>query len=149
MILIHLLLGIIFGQVFGGMIFFILGSLLPDLDHFFVIVRHRNLGIRKLIDSIRYEKRYDIKYKTPLFHSFLALIVFSSAIFLIFGEVWIYFSIAYLLHLLIDWVDVDVKYYLWPLKVEFKGFLPIWSKFEWLLTLTLLIVIFVLYLLGV
>jgi len=33
MILIHLLIGIILGKVFGYYSFFVIGSILPDIDH--------------------------------------------------------------------------------------------------------------------
>ena len=55
------------------------------------------------------------------------------------------FAIAYFLHLMMDWIDIDEKYYLYPLKIKFKGFLPIWSKLEKILTLISLIILIILY----
>ncbi len=145
MIIIHILLAIILGKVFGNMLFFVLGSIILDLDHIYIIIKNRFFSLKKIMQTIKYEKKYNIKYKTPVFHSFLGLIFFSLIIFFFNQKGAIYFSIAYLLHLLIDWIDIDEKYYLYPLKVKFRGFLPIWSTTEKILTLILTIIIIILY----
>jgi hypothetical protein len=140
MIFIHFLIGIILGLSFGNSYLFILGSIFPDIDHIFVIIKNRLFTRKKIIDSIRFEEKFGIRYKTPLFHSLLGLIFFSSILF-IFNKDAILFSIAYFIHLLFDWIDIDEKYYLYPLKIKFKGFLPIWSKQEKILTIILIILI--------
>lgn len=146
MIFIHLLLGLILGKIFGNYFFFILGSILPDLDHLYIIVKNRLFNLNKIIKSIKFEKRFGVKYKTPLFHSFLGLILFSAVIAFFDTKGAVLFATAYFLHLMVDWVDIDEKYYLYPLKVKFKGFLPIWSKLEKILTILLLIILIILYL---
>ncbi len=145
MIFIHLLIGVSLGKIFGNYMFFILGSIIPDLDHVYIIVKNRLFNIKKIINTIKYEDKFKIRYKTPLFHSVLGLILFSL-IFYIFTDKFFYFSLAYLFHLLIDWADVDEKYFLYPLKIKFRGFLPVWSDFEKILTIILLIVILVVHL---
>ena len=148
MILVHLLIGIVLGELYGNYFLFILGSILPDIDHIFIIIKNKIYTLEKIIDSIKYEEKYNLNYKTALFHSLLGLIIFSSVIYIIVGDKAIYFSAAYLLHLLIDWPDIDVKYFLYPLKTKFKGFLPIWSKPELILTIILIITIAILFLLN-
>ncbi len=145
MIFIHLLIGVSLGKFFGNYMFFILGSIIPDLDHVYIIVKNRLFNIKKIINTIKYEDKFKIRYKTPLFHSVLGLILFSL-IFYLFTARFFYFSLAYLFHLLIDWADVDEKYFLYPLKIKFRGFLPVWSDFEKILTIILLIVILVVHL---
>ena len=145
MIFVHLLIGIILGMFFGNYFFFILGSILPDFDHIYVIIKNRFWNFKKIINSIKFERKFNIRYKTPLFHSFLSLILFSIIIYFLNNEKVIYFTIAYFLHLIIDWIDIDEKYYLYPIKIKFKGFLPIWSKFEKILTIILLLLIIILY----
>ena len=145
MILVHLLIGIIFGQIFGHYSFFIIGSILPDIDHLYLIVKNRSFGIKKIVRSIKFEKEFKLNYKTPLFHSLIAMIFFSFIVYIFNNLGAIFFGIAYMSHLLIDWVDIDIKYYLWPFRIKFKGFLPIWSKFEQVLTIVLLIIILVLF----
>lgn len=147
MIFIHLLLGILLGQIFGNYFLFILGSIIPDIDHLYVAIKNGLLKQGIFLDSIRFEKRYKIKYKTPLVHSLLGLIIFSAIVFLFVKWQVIYFSIAYFLHLLADWPDVDEKYYLYPLKIKFKGPLKVFSNPEKIITLALmlLIILFLIY----
>jgi len=61
----------------------------------------------------------------------------------------LYLGIAYLIHLLIDWIDIDEKFYLYPFKIKFNGFLPIWSRFEKIVTIILILVLVILYLLQI
>lgn len=145
MIFVHLLLGIILGKFFGNYFFFIIGSILPDLDHLLIIIKNKFWSIKKIIRTIKYEKKFDIRYKTPFFHSILALILFSTIIYLFDNKATLFFGTAYLMHLLIDWIDIDEKYYLYPLKIKFRGFLPIWSKPEQILTIILTIFVIVLH----
>jgi len=146
MIFIHLILGLILGKLFGNYFFFILGSILPDLDHLYVIIKNKFFSLNKILKSVKFEKRFGVRYKTPLFHSFLGLILFSVIIAFFDTKMATLFAIAYFLHLMVDWVDIDEKYYLYPLKIKFKGFLTIWSKLEEILTIILLIILIILYL---
>ncbi len=132
-------------MIFENYFFFILGSILPDLDHVHIIIKNKLFSFKKIIKTIKYEKRFNIRYKTFLFHSVLGLILFSLIVYLFSKTGAIYFGIAYLLHLLIDWSDIDEKYFLYPLKIKFKGFLPIWSKFEQVLTIIIILLILILY----
>lgn len=94
---------------------------------------------------MKYEKKYKLEYKTPFMHSLLVLLVFTAIAYLFnFGA--IEFGIAYLLHLLIDWLDIDIKYYLYPSRIKFKGFLPIWSDFEKNITLILFFIVILVFL---
>ncbi|MFH1365181.1 MAG: metal-dependent hydrolase [archaeon] len=142
MIFVHLLFGILLGKIFGNYFFFIIGSIFPDLDHLYVLLKNR-IPLKKAIDSIKFEEKYNLKYKTPLFHSLLGLLVFSGILFLFNQKGALIFAIAYFLHLLIDWLDIDEKYYLYPFKIKFKGFLPIWSKSEQILTILLLLLLII------
>ncbi len=146
MIFIHLLLGILLGNISGNYFLFILGSIFPDLDHLYILLKNR-IKINKIVDSIKFEKKYNLKYKTPLFHSLLGLLIFSGIILLFSTKNALIFATAYFLHLLVDWMDIDEKEYLYPAKVKFTGFLPIWSKTEQALTITLLIVLLLRYIL--
>lgn len=146
MIFVHILIGIILGIIFGNYFFFILGSILPDLDHIYIIIKNKLWNLDKITKTLKYEDRFKIRYKTPFFHSLLGLIIFSLIIYFLFGNKTIYFAAAYFLHLLIDWIDIDEKYFLYPFKIKFKGFLPIWSRFEKWLTIVLLIVAIILIL---
>jgi len=142
MIFLHLLLGILLGKIFGNYLFFIIGSVFPDIDHLYILIKNK-VPIKKVIDSIKFEEKYKLRYKTALFHSLLGLSIFSSIILLINWKGTLIFATAYFLHLLIDWLDIDEKYYLYPFKIKFKGILPIWSKAEQILTLAILIILLI------
>lgn len=143
---VHLLIGIILGKFFGNYSFFIIGSILPDFDHIYIMIKNKFFSIQKIKESIKFEKKFGIRYKTPLFHSLLGLILFTIIIYFFNNIGALYFAIAYFLHLLIDWIDIDEKHYLYPFKIKFNGILPIWSKFEQILTMILLIFTLLLYL---
>jgi len=67
MIFIHFLLGILLDILSGDYSFFILGSVFPDIDHVYVIIKNRLFSSNKIIDSIKHETKYNIRYKTPFF----------------------------------------------------------------------------------
>jgi len=148
MILIHLILGIILGKLTNNYLPFILGSIIPDIDHLYIIIKHKlyKNNFKSLLDSIKNEERYKIRYKTPLIHSLLGLIIISLLFFIINKNQLslIYFSSAYFLHLIMDWFDKDIKYYLYPLKIKFKGSLEIWSKMEIFATIITIILLTIL-----
>ena len=145
MIFIHLLLGIILGKIFGSYLFFILGSLVPDLDHIYIIMKNKLWSLKKIKETIKDEEKFGIRYKTPLLHSLLGLLIFTAIVYLFSHTGALYFGSAYFLHLLIDWIDVDEKYFLFPLKIKFKGVLPIWSKFEKILTIILILITIIIH----
>jgi hypothetical protein len=150
MIFLHLILGLILGKFTGQYWLFIIASVFPDIDHFYNIIKHKFYlpsRLKLLIDSEEHEARYHIRYKTPLLHSLMGLIIFSLLFYIIFNNYLLtgYFSLAYLLHLLMDWPDKDVKFYLYPFRIKFNGFLPIWSKTERVLTIVAVIIFILLF----
>lgn len=146
MIFAHLLVGIILGITFKSYFFFILGSVFADLDHIGVIAKNKLWGLKNIIESVRFEKKFGIRYKTPFFHSLFGLVLFSLIISLFNQKGGIQFGAAYLTHLIIDGIDIDEKYFLYPLKIKFRGFLPIWSKSEQVVTSALILVVIILLL---
>ncbi len=149
MIFLHIILGLVLGKLFGDYTFFILGSLFPDIDHIYVILKNKLFSIKKLILTVRYEEKYGLNYKTPLVHSFFGLILSTGIVYFLFGtSASRNFGLAYFFHFLLDWPDIDIKYYLFPLKIKFKGFLPIWSRFEQIVTcfaILLLVILFIIF----
>jgi hypothetical protein len=151
MIFLHLILGVFLGKFFRHYAAFILGAVFADLDHIYIYfikggLRWKNFSWKKLLDFIKYEERFGFKSKTPLFHSILGLIVFSAMTYILFGQEVVFFAIAYLSHLLLDWLDKDEKYLLYPWKLRFKGFAPVWSRTEQVITAVSLAALAVLYL---
>lgn len=139
MIFVHSIVGITAGNYSGYFWYWFLGSIIPDIDHLWMLYRHKIFSREKIIDSMRFEEKYGINYKTKYIHSVFGAIIFSAPVFLIDATGGFYFFIAYLGHLLLDWLDQDIKYYLYPLKIKFRGFLPIWSYPERIFTIFLLI----------
>lgn len=147
MIFLHLLLALILGKLFGHTLLFAFASLLPDIDHLYIIVKHKLFTKKKFLNALKHEKRYNLRLKTPLMHSLLGLVL-CSLIFLLItfdNQLTLLFSLTYFSHLLLDWLDIDKKQYFYPWKKEFSGFLPIWSKAEKVITIIAVIVLIALY----
>lgn len=148
MIFLHLLLGLILGKLFGHTLLFVIASMLPDIDHLYIIIKHKLFPLKRTIQVLKKEEEHNIRFKTPLMHSLLGLLLCSGLFFISIQNVQLtlFFSLAYCSHLLLDWPDIDKKQYLYPLKREFSGFLPIWSKTEQILTILASLIIIFLYL---
>ncbi|MBU1349779.1 MAG: metal-dependent hydrolase [Patescibacteria group bacterium] len=138
MILAHYIIGVTLGNYFGNFWFIFLGSVLPDIDHLYIIFKHKIFSWREIINSIRFENKYKISYKTKYVHSLFGAIVISSPIMFFNFTVGLYFFVGYIIHLLIDWADIDKKQYLYPFKKTFQGILPISSKTEIIITIFLI-----------
>ena len=148
MIFLHLLLGLLLGKFFGHTSLFIFASIIPDIDHVWVILKNRLFTKKKLFDALAHEERYHIRFKTPLMHSLLGLVLCSAFFFLFVKDasLLLIFLLMYLSHLLLDWPDIDKKQYLYPCsKKEFSGFLPIWSSIEKRITLIASLLLLFLY----
>ena len=148
MIFLHALLGLIVGNIYGNYaLFFIGASMLPDIDHLYLIIKHKLFPLKKAIKVLKKEEEHSIHFKTPLMHSILGLAICSLIFFIIVQNVQFttYFALMYASHLLLDWPDIDKKYYLYPFKKEFRGFLPIWSKTEKAITLSVILGMIILY----
>lgn len=96
--------------------FWFIGSVIPDIDHLIVLYRHKIFSRGKIIDTIRFEDKYNLRYKTKYIHSIFGAIVMSLPILFISREGAFYFFIAYLIHLFLDWPDLDEKQYFYPFK---------------------------------
>jgi len=137
MILAHLIIGAMpIEDKFSW--YWFLGSVIPDIDHVFIIFKNRIFSIEKLLDTIANEEKYGIRYKSKYLHSFLGAIVLSSIIIPISHIGAALFFSGYCVHLLLDFPDKDEKQYFYPFKKKFFGWFPIFSKFEIVFTIMLL-----------
>lgn len=137
MILAHSIIGVTLGNYFGHLWYFLIGSIFPDIDHLFILGSQKFFSFKRIIDSIRFEKKYSLNYKTKYVHSLLGSLVFSIPVAIYDIKGGVAFFVGYIIHLLLDWFDIDNKYYLYPLKKKFSGFLPIFSKTEIIVTAVL------------
>lgn len=135
MILAHVVVGVTLGNYLGHFWYILVGSIFPDIDHLLVLGSRKFFSFKDIVNSIRFEKEYGLNYKTKYVHSLLGALVLSvpAALFDIKGG--IAFFVGYVIHLLLDWLDIDEKYYLYPLKKKFSGFLPIFSMTEIIFTI--------------
>jgi len=145
-IIIHLVAGLLPVNNFQFSWFWLVGSLIPDIDHIFLFIQHKLFSFSKIMDATRFEEKYGIRSKTKYVHSILGAMIVSLPVILINTAGGIYFFAGYLLHLLLDWPDKDVKQYLYPLKKELKGILPIASKTEQIISYVLLLIIIIYFL---
>lgn len=118
--------------------FWFVGSVAPDLDHLFILYRHKIFSYAKFIDAVRFEDKYGIRFKTKYLHSIFGALITSIPILFISTEGAFLYFVAYLIHLILDWPDIDEKQYLYPFQKKFRGFLPILSKPEIVFTVALL-----------
>lgn len=115
--------------------FWFIGSVIPDIDHLFILYRYKIFSRKKIIDTMEFEDKYNLHYKTKYIHSIFGAIVMSLLILFISREGAFYFFIAYFIHLVLDWPDLDEKQYFYPFKKKIRGFLPILSKPEIVFTI--------------
>jgi hypothetical protein len=139
MILAHIIIGTFPAENHFSWFWF-LGSVIPDIDHIFIILKNKLFSINKVIDSIINEEKYGIKYKTKYIHSILGGLLISLIVSLISFSGSVYFFSGYMLHLALDFLDKDEKQYFYPLKIKNKGWLPIFSKLEIFFTIILLLI---------
>ena len=144
MILAHSIIGIMPVSNSEFSWFWLIGSVVADIDHIFVLYKYKIFSYAKIVDIMRFEDRNGIHFKTKYMHSIFGAVVTTVPVFLISKEGALYYFIAYIIHLIIDWPDTDEKQYLYPFKKKFKGFLPILSKTEIVFTTLLLIFYFAL-----
>ncbi len=139
MILAHIIIGTLPAENHFSWFWF-LGSVIPDIDHIFIIFKNKLFSINKLVDSVVNEEKYGIRYKTKYGHSILGGLLLSLIVFVISFSGGIYFFSGYMLHLALDFPDKDEKQYFYPLKIKIKGWLPIFSKTEIVFTIILLLI---------
>ena len=130
MILAHPIIGITLGNYFGHFWYFLIGSIIPDFDHLFIIFKGKIFFFKDIVNSIRFEKIYNLNYKTKYVHSVLGALAISAPVAIIDIKGGLFFFIGYIIHLLLDWPDIDDKYYLYPFKKKFSVFLPIFSNLQ-------------------
>ena len=127
----HLLIGLILGKKFGYTPGFVIGSLFPDIDHLFVLLKNRHFHPKEIFGMMKDEDKYGERYKTPYTHSLLAWALFSSIVAFLFSYgAGIAFLVAYLIHLLLDLLDKDEIQIFYPAKFGVRGFLPVFSFWE-------------------
>ena len=114
MILAHSIVGIMSVSNSEFSWFWFIGSVIADIDHLFVLYSHKIFSWDKLIDAIKFEDKYGIHFKTKYMHSIFGAVVTTIPVLFISKEGALYYFVAYLIHLILDWPDIDKKQYFYP-----------------------------------
>ncbi len=142
MTIVHPLIGLILGKQFGYTAAFVIGSIFPDIDYLFVLIKNKHFKIREAFWMMKNEDAAGERYKTPYTHSLLAWLIFSGAVALYDWPTGLAFGAAYALHLLLDIIDTDEKQLFYPFKKTIRGFLPVFSKYEIIFVIILVAIYF-------
>lgn len=97
-------------------LFLSLGSVIPDLDHILGFL-FKNVKKSWTPDEERLKGLQKLFFfpRTPL-HSFWGVLFLSVPAFFLFGHKTFYFSLGFLIHLIIDSLDESGVYWLYPHK---------------------------------
>ncbi len=130
MTIVHFLIGLILGKLFGYTPAFVAGAVIADIDHLFMLFKNGHFGPREIFNAMKNEDKYGERYKTPYTHSLLACLVFSAIVLSFNKTIGLAFCAGYLSHLLIDLLDKDEMRLFYPSRFSMRGFLPIFSYWE-------------------
>ena len=146
MILAHIVVGVFPTTNSEFSTVWFLGSIAPDIDHLFLLIKNRIFSWKKIEHYMRHSDAHHIRFKTKYLHSVFGAFLMSLPFYVISLQAVKTFFLAYILHLVLDWPDHDEKQYLFPFSNQkFKGFLPIFSKPEIVFTITLVVLYFYKY----
>lgn len=142
----HVLAGLIIGKLTGDFPTALAGSLAVDVDHVISYIRHGILlKPRRLLQTIFHEADPWGDQRNVL-HSVFSWFVISLLFFIVHSTFGSIFSIAYMIHLVLDAVDSADFYPFFPFKkFSIKGPIPYYSKQEVVFNICLLLVFLVLF----
>ena len=142
-ILAHLAAGLIIGKISGNYPASLIGAIAIDLDHLAPYIRHKVLFNPKKFWKIITNPKDPYGNQRNFLHSLIAWISISSIFIIINFNVGIIFSLGYLSHLLLYLMDSSDFYPFYPFKLNIRGPIKYFSKFEFLFTAALFIVFFI------
>jgi membrane-bound metal-dependent hydrolase YbcI (DUF457 family) len=139
----HLITGVILGAISGNYLWVILGSMLVDIDHVYVFLRHRIYNPLHMV-RLGCDSRDVIKGQRTVAHSLLGWAIVSGAIYLFDATVGFYFGVGYLAHLLLDAFDKAELQLFYPLSWHIRGPINYNSRSEHVLLAVLVVLILLL-----
>lgn len=136
----HLAAGLIIGKLTGDYPTAIIGAVAIDLDHLIPHVKNKIIfNVKEMLKVAKSTHESSRSY----FHSFFALPILVGLVALFSVKVALVFALGYLSHFLLDAIDDDDFYPLFPwLKFNTRGFIGYYSKVELVFTVILFIVYF-------
>jgi hypothetical protein len=140
----HLATGLIIGKLTGNYSISLIGSVIMDLDHLLAYYRVGILfNLKKLFAAITSKASIGISQRNYLHNIFICLLAITISLAINFSAGLI-FSIAYILHLILDSLD-DSRYYpFYPnIKINLHGPIKYFSWEEFVITFILILIFFI------
>jgi len=136
----HLAAGLIIGKLTGDYPTAIISAVAIDIDHLVPYVKKRIIfDFKKMWHSAK--STHDSA--RSFLHSFISLPILTGLVMLFSFKAGIVFGLGYLSHFLLDALDDDDFYPLFPWKkFNTRGFIGYYSKAEFIFTVILFIVYF-------
>ena len=138
----HLAAGLVIGKITGDYTAAMLGSLLPDSDHFYSYIKHKAFTSLKNLKAFITDEDDPHDDQRNIFHNIIfAILVWIIMMFisLPFG---IIFTASHLIHLFMDSMDGADYYPFYPnKKINLKGPIGFFSKWDVLISVVLILFI--------
>lgn len=137
----HLAAGLIIGKLTGDYPTAILGAVAIDLDHLIPHIKNRIIfNVKAMLKVAKSTHESSRSY----LHSFIAFPLIVGLIALFSSKIALVFGLGYLSHFLLDIIDSDDFYPFFPWKkFNIQGFIGYYSKAEFLFTIILFLVYFI------
>lgn len=134
----HLAAGLIIGKLTDNYAAAFIGSTIVDLDHLLAFYRsHVLLKLRKIIAATTNQNSI-VTNQRNYFHNIIFFLVVSIIILTINFKIGLVFSLAYLSHLVLDALDDQGYFPLYPSKkISLRGPIKYFSKQEIIFALVL------------
>lgn len=140
----HLAAGLIIGKLSGDYQASLIGSVVMDLDHFIACFRAGILFKSEKLWNVLTGKANISLPQRNYFHNIFFSFLAAAAALLINFPAGLVFGLAYAIHLILDSLDNSNYYPFYPnLKINFHGPIKYFSRQEFIITLILLVVYFI------
>ncbi len=138
----HILSGLLVGKYLGHTGAILLGTTIIDFDHLFdIFIKGQKKGRFKRLFEVMFLPHPEEDETRTVFHSFLAWLVISVIFYNLAPGFGLYFSIGYLLHLVLDSLDTSRLHLFYPRKYDVRG----WVEYNSLMEYVFGIAIFIIY----
>jgi len=140
----HLVAGLVIGKLTGNYNISLIGSIIMDLDHLLAYYRAGILfNFRKLFTATISKADMGMHQRNFLHNIFICILALAVALAINFS-VGLIFSIAYIVHLVLDSLDNCGYYPMYPSKkINLHGPIKYFSKEEFIFAFILLLIFFI------
>jgi len=135
----HIVAGLIIGKITNNYPLALTGALFVDVDHLIPYIKHKVIFSPKKFWKTITDPLDPFGNQRNYLHSFLTWTIFTAIILQINFNLGVIFSLGYLSHLILDFLDGSDFYPLYPLKYKFNGPIKYFSKNELVFTILLFV----------